>query len=113
MMSRDLLQLEEATKRLRPFARRYGGVRPIEVSKIVGTDGRAGDFDREFRARRRDVRERRRRVREAFPDGGFPPITVYKLGEAYFVLDGHHRVSIARQEGVEMIDAEVVELEAR
>jgi hypothetical protein len=94
-MARDLLPLDEATERLRPFARRYVGIRPIEVERMVWTDSRGGDFDREFRARRRDVRERQRRVRDAFPAGDFPPITVYKLGDAYFVLDGHHRVALA------------------
>jgi hypothetical protein len=112
-MARDLLTLEEATDRLRPFARRYVGVRPIPVGNVVGTDSRAGDFDRDFRARRPDVRERRRRVEQAFPDGNFPPIVVYKLGDAYFVVDGHHRVAVARQQRRELIDAEVIELTAR
>jgi ParB/Sulfiredoxin domain len=112
-VARDLLDLEEATERLRPFARRYLGIRPIPVDAIVGTDGRGRDFDSEFRARRPDVLERRRRVERAFPDGGFPPIAVQKLGDAYFVVDGHHRVAVARHLGVESIDAEVVELTAR
>ena len=112
-MARDLLTLEEATERLRPFASRYVGIRPIPVAGIVGTDSRVGDFDRDFRARRQDVRERRRRVEQAFPDGNFPPIVVYKLGDAYFVIDGHHRVAVARQQRSELIDAEVTELTAR
>jgi ParB-like nuclease domain len=112
-VTRDLLDLEEATDRLRPFARRYVGIRPIAVDAIVGTDGRGRDFDREFRARRTDVRARRRRVEHVFSDGGFPPIAVQKLGDAYFVVDGHHRVAVARRLGVETIDAEVVELTAR
>jgi hypothetical protein len=52
-----------------------------------------------------------RRVSEAFPDGAFPPIVVYQLGEAYFVIDGHHRVAVARRRGVKQIDAEVTELQ--
>jgi hypothetical protein len=112
-MARDLLTLDEATERLRPFARRYLGIRPIRVESVVGTDSRGGDFDRDFRARRRDVRERRRRVHEAFPEGNFPPIQVYKLGDAYFVIDGHHRVALAREQRREWIDAEVIELTAR
>src|SRR5918999_6075904 len=112
-MGRDLLTLEEATERLRPFARRYVGIRPIPVSAVVGRDGRAADFDRDFRARRSDVRERRGRLEHAFPDGNFPPIVAYKLGDAYFVIDGHHRVALARQQRRELIDAEVIELTAR
>jgi hypothetical protein len=108
-----LLPLDEATRRLRPFHRRYVGLRPIPVEQIVGTESRARDFDRDFLPRRPDIGRRWRQVEQAFPDGGFPPIVVYQLGDAYFVLDGHHRVAIARQRGMEMIDAEVTELRAR
>ena len=111
--SRDLLPLDQAIERLRPFTRRYLGVRPIPVSQIVGTDSRGSDFDRDFSPRRPDVRERWRRVAQAFPDSGFPPIVAYQLGDAYFVIDGHHRVAIARRQRMETIDAEVTELRAR
>ncbi len=110
---RPLLPLDEATRRLRPFARRYVGLRPIPVSQIVGTDSRGGDFDRDFRPLRPGVRDRWRQVEQAFPDAAFPPIVVYQLGGVYFVLDGHHRVAIARHNGIETIDAEVTELKAR
>jgi hypothetical protein len=109
----DLLPLEEATRRLRPFARRYVGLRPIPLSHVVGTDSRGSDFDRSFRPRRPDIRLRWQQVEQAFPDAAFPPIVVYQLGDAYFVIDGHHRVAIARQNGMETIDAEVTELQAR
>ncbi len=109
----DLLSLEEATKRLRPFERRYVGLRPILLRNVVGTDSRGGDFDRDFLPRRPDVGLRWRQVERAYPDGDFPPIVVYQLGDAYFVLDGHHRVAIARQRRMETIDAEVTELRAR
>jgi hypothetical protein len=111
--TRELLPLDEATRRLRPFHRRYAGLRAIPVRQIVGTDSRARDFDRDFLPRRPDVGRRWRQVEQAFPEGGFPPIVVYQLGDAYFVLDGHHRVAIARQRGMEAIDAEVTELRAR
>jgi hypothetical protein len=109
----ELLPLDEATRRLRPFARRYVGLRPIPVSQIVGTDSRGSDFDRDFLPRRPEIGPRWRGVEEAFPEGGFPPISVYQLGEAYFIIDGHHRVAIARQRRMETIDAEVTELTAR
>jgi hypothetical protein len=111
--SPELLQLDEAERRLRPFQRRYVGLRPIPLGKIVGTDGRGADFDREFLPRRPEIGARWRRVEQAFPGGDFPPIVVYQLGDAYFVLDGHHRVAIARQRGMDTIDAEVTELRAR
>jgi hypothetical protein len=109
----DLLPLDEATKKLQPFARRHLGLQVIPVSQIVGTDSRGADFDRDFLPRRPEIGLRWRSVEGAFPDGGFPPIAVYKLGDAYFIIDGHHRVAIARQRGIETIDAEVTELTAR
>jgi hypothetical protein len=111
--SPELLPLEEATRRLRPFERRYVGLHAIPLAQVVGTDSRGGDFDRAFLPRRPEIGPRWRQVERAYPDGDFPPIVVYQLGDAYFVLDGHHRVAIARQRGMETIDAEVTELRAR
>ncbi len=108
-----LLRLDEATRRLRPFSRHYAGLRAIPLHQVVGTDSRPGDFDRDFLPLRPGIGERWRRVEEAFPDGNFPPIVVYQLGDVYFVVDGHHRAAIARQRGMQMIDAEVTELKAR
>jgi hypothetical protein len=110
---RNLLPLDEATRRLRPFSRTYVGLRAIPVKQVIGTDGRGADFDRDFRPRRPDVVRRRASVEGAFRDGAFPPIVVNQLGDAYFVIDGHHRVASARRQGIEMIDAEVTELRAR
>jgi ParB/Sulfiredoxin domain len=107
-----LLELEQAEQRLRPFARRYLGVHAIPVGSIVGTDSRSADFDRDFRPLRPELRSRWQRLAQQFPDGQFPPIVVSKLGEAYFVLDGHHRVAVARDLGMATIDAEVTELRA-
>src|ERR671914_2593028 len=56
--SNDLLVLDETIRRLKPFSRHYVGMRPIPVSRVVGTDGRAGDFDRRFSPRKRHIRER-------------------------------------------------------
>jgi hypothetical protein len=109
----DLLVLEDATRRLRPSSRRHLGVRPIPVRQIVGTDSRGADFDRDFAPRRADVRRRLHALAEAFPDGHYPPIVVHQLGDAFFVLDGHHRVALARRQGIEHIDAEVTILRSR
>ena len=106
-----LLELDQAEERLRPFGRRYLGVRAIPVESIVGTDSRSTDFDREFTPQRPELRSRRQRLAQTFPDGDFPPIVVSKLGAAYFVVDGHHRVAAARRLGMATIDADVTELQ--
>ena len=110
---RSLLTLDEVSDRLRMFEQRYVGIRPIPVDKIVGTVGRTSDFDRDFLPLRRETRERWTRIERAYPEGGFPPIIVYKLQDSYFVVDGHHRVAIAKQKKIDFIDAEVTELLTR
>ena len=109
----NLLELDEVEQRLRPFARTYVGVRPIPLDHVVGTEGRAAAFTREFKPRHAFSRDRLRSLADAFPDGGFPPIVAVKLGDTYFVIDGHHRVALARRHGGATIDADVTELVAR
>jgi hypothetical protein len=111
--SRPLLPLEEVRRRLRLFEQTYVGIRPIPVDRVVGTAGRTEDFDRNFLPLRPEIRQRWERVERAYPEGAFPPIVVFQLGDAYFVVDGHHRVAIARQRGMDMIDAEVTLLRSR
>lgn len=108
-----LLDLDDVRGRLRLFDQAYVGIEPIPVDRVVGTTARARDFDRDFLPRAEDVRERWRRIEQAFPRGDFPPIAVYRLSGSYFVVDGHHRVAVARHRGVEFIDAEITELRSR
>jgi hypothetical protein len=108
-----LLELDEVERRLKPFGRRYLGVREIPLDAVVGTDSRASSFTRDFRPLHAFSRERIRSLEGAFADGAFPPIVAVKLGETYFVVDGHHRVALARRRKGEMIDADVTELVAR
>ncbi len=110
---KPLLDLDDVGKRLRVFEQSYVGVRPIPVSRIVGTLGRTGDFDREFLPRRGDIQSRWERVERAFDQGDFPPITVFELDGSYFIVDGHHRVAVARQRRIDYIDAEITRLRSR
>ncbi|MGH2819148.1 MAG: ParB N-terminal domain-containing protein [Actinomycetota bacterium] len=110
---RELLPLEEVQERLRMFEQNYVGIRPIPVKQIVGSAGRTRDFDKDFLPLRREARERWQRIERAYPDGNFPPIVAYKLGDSYFVVDGHHRVAIAKQKKADYIDAEVTEFRTR
>jgi hypothetical protein len=87
------------------------GLRVVPTEKIVGSVGRHRDFDRDFLPAKAGVEEKWKRVDRAFHLGkDLPPVALYKVGGAYFVEDGNHRVSVARYQGVEWIDAEVVEL---
>jgi hypothetical protein len=111
--SRPLLSLDEVSRRLRAFEQSYVGVRPIRVADVVGTVSRVDDFDRDFLPKRSKIQERWRNVERMYPEGDFPPIVVYELDGRYFVVDGHHRVAIARQRGIEFIDAEITQLRSR
>jgi hypothetical protein len=90
--------------------RRYLGLRNVEVSKIVGSVGRHDAFDRGFMPTKASIAERWKRVDRAFHGGiALPAVRLYKIGDSYFVEDGNHRVSVARYQGVETIEAEVTE----
>jgi hypothetical protein len=86
------------------------GVRSIPLDKIIGSVDRASEFDRDFHPQRRDSDARMRKLEVAFPNGDFPAISVFEVGGAYFVSDGHHRVALAHRRGQEFIEAEVVQL---
>lgn len=86
------------------------GLQTVEIDKIVGSVGRYRDFDDAFLPRSNDLSERWRRISRAFYDEvSLPPAQLYRVGEVYFVLDGNHRVSVAKEMGVKFIDAEVME----
>jgi len=105
---------DETRKTLGADNRLYLGRRVVEVSKIVGSVGRHRQFDRGFMPTRASMVEKWKRVDKAFHRGvELPPVRLYKLGETYFVEDGNHRVSVARYQGVEWIEAEVVEFHPR
>lgn len=108
--SNQLLSYEDVAEKLKLRARTERGVQHVPVNAIVGSVGRNNDFTRSFLPRRADDRERWANVKTAFLEGNLPPIEVYKVGEAYFVVDGNHRVSIARQEGMRTIEARVIEI---
>ena len=92
----------------------YLGRRVVEVSKIVGSVGRHREFGRDFMPAKGGMAERWKRVDRAFHRGvELPPVRLYNLGDAYFVEDGNHRVSVARYQGVEWIEAEVTQLHSR
>src|SRR5215203_332031 len=109
--SNQLLSYEDVAEKLKLRARTERGVQYVPLDAIVGSVGRNTDFTRTFLPRRAEDRERWANVKSAFIEGNLPPIEVYKVGEVYFVVDGNHRVSIARQEGAVSIEARVIEFQ--
>ena len=111
--STQLLSYEEVAEKLKLHARTERGVQHIPLDAIVGSVGRNTEFTRSFLPRRAGDRERWANVKAVFMDmstgATLPPIEVYKVGEVYFVVDGNHRVSIARQEKFTTIEARVIE----
>ena len=108
----ELLSLQEVREKLRPRGETYRGMQTVPIDRIVGSEGRYGDFTRQFLPRHEHLRNRWQRVDMAhLSDIILPPITLYEVGGVYFVRDGNHRVSVARAQGVLAIDAEVITLE--
>jgi hypothetical protein len=109
-----LLAFDEARRTMRADNRLYLGRRVVEVSKIMGSVGRDREFGSGFMPAKAGMAERWKRVDRAFHRGlELPPVRLYKLGDAYFVEDGNHRVSVARYQGVEWIEAEVTQFYPR
>ncbi len=101
----------EDAHRAGAVAPRELGVRTVEISRIVGSVGRAPELDAAFRSgkRRKGDDQRFKRVLKLMEDGTAPPVALYKLGYGYYVLDGNHRVAAALQLGQLEIEAEVTE----
>lgn len=109
----DLLSLYAVTDLIKPKSETYRGMQTIPVKNIIGSEGRYQDFSLAFYPKKELLRARWRSIDLATKKYVIlPPISVFKLGEWYFVRDGNHRVSVAKTQGVEFIDAEVVELDS-
>ena len=109
--SEGLLCFDDLRK-IRAVGRIHRGMRTVPLRQIGGSVGRCSEFDRDFMPARASVEERWKRIDRAFHRGKeLPPVSLYKVGAFYFVLDGHHRVSVANYHGVEWIDAYVTEFD--
>lgn len=110
----DLLSYEDVRQKLRARGGAARGLQDIPLTAIVGSVGRYTDFTRSFLPRRDSDQQRWARVKEKVTElGGLPPIEVYQIGEAYFVKDGNHRVSVARELDATYIQAYVTEIRTR
>ena len=106
-----ILPFDEVIAALGKRSERRIGLQTIPLDSIVGTVDRTREFDRSFRPTSHRVRQRWERVARAMRKGEpMPPIEAYRVGELHFVVDGHHRVSVGRQLGHDVIEADVTEI---
>ncbi len=107
----DLVSYDEVANRLRSRQQIEMGTQMVPLSKIVGSVGRYRDFTRTFLPRQGINAERWARVDAVMNSmEGFPPVELYRIGDVYFVRDGNHRVSVARANNLEQIEAYVTEI---
>jgi len=106
----DLLPFEQVRERLGLKQLVDRGVQEVPLDKIVGSVGREHAFNRAFLPREESLRERWEELKEvAEGPAGFSPVELYLVGKVFFVIDGHHRISVARSLGAETIEAHVKE----
>ncbi|TDP93845.1 ParB N-terminal domain-containing protein [Labedaea rhizosphaerae] len=109
-----ILPFDEVVAALGRLGEKRLGLQVIPIDSIVGSVDKTRDFDRLFRPTSGRVRERWERLALAQRRGeAIPPIDVYRIGELHFVIDGHHRVSVAHALGLRTIDAYVTEIRTR
>ena len=109
-----MLPFEEVVSELGRVGEVDRGLHVVPLDAIVGTVDRGKEFDRSFRPTSSQVRGRWERIAKAMRRGEpLPPVQLYKVGDVYFVRDGHHRVSVARALGYREIEAYVIEVVTR
>ena len=110
--SNDLLPFDMVREQMPIKGQHDLGLLQVEIKKIIGSTGRYMDFDRAFLPIQTHTRDRWMNVDKAhYAHVQLPPVKLIKMGDIYFVRDGNHRVSVAREWGQEFIDAYVIEIE--
>jgi len=111
---RRLLAFDEVREKLHVGGPIYRGVQSVPVAKILGSVDRYRDFDGHFLPQHNQLEQRWSRVNRAwYQEISLPPVLLYQVSDVYFVVDGNHRVSVARAQGQEFIDAEVRQCSSR
>lgn len=110
----QLLAWEEAEGELHPQGREPQEHHGVPLDQIIGSVGRYRDFDRAFLPKKEHLERRWTAIARAYDAStNLPPVCLYKIGEAYFCVDGHHRISVAQSRGATFIDAVVTEVHCR
>src|SRR5262249_44247159 len=83
----------------------------VPISQIGGTLERPKRFDRQFRPTSDHVRARFQRIAVEVRSGrGMDPVELYRCSGSYYVLDGRHRIAVARALGQRSVWALVTEV---
>jgi len=86
------------------------GLKLVQVHKIVGSVGKYREFDNQFRLKEDHEPFRLKRIKEAMLSGkNLQPVELYKIKDEYYVLDGNHRIAVAKEFGWKEIEAHVIE----
>jgi hypothetical protein len=106
-----LRQLDEDVRSGCVEARQYAGIQEVDIEHIKGTEGKADEFDAEFNPRQEQSRSRWMGIAlQKLRGQELPPVALTKIGDVYYVRDGHHRISVSRAMGQSFIEAEVTSL---
>lgn len=106
--SRELLRLDDIRAGIRITNQHGAGTRAVAINRIRGTLGRSNDFDRDFFPTRERTEKRWVAVASALLRGEtLPPVELIEVNGLYFVVDGHHRISVARTMACSHVDASV------
>lgn len=88
------------------------GIQVIPIAEIVGSVGRNQDFDRSFMPRRVHIRGRWDSINRAYYLAvPLPPVELMQVDGQYVVIDGHHRISVARAHGQHYLEAHITQAE--
>ena len=108
--SRRLIPFEEVKEKLDLWFVTDIGIQSVPLDAIIGSLGRYQNFTRHFFPKEESLRNRWKDIDGVITSGRtLPPITLYKVCNAYFVKDGHHRISVARSKDQNVIEARVYE----
>lgn len=109
-----LLDLDETLKQHPVESSRYGGVKPVPIDTIQGTQGKSEEFDAQFNPiQGRSLTRWLNIARQKLRGRELPPVELIEINGIYYVRDGHHRISVSRAMGQNYVDAEVIIMQLR
>ncbi len=104
--SKKLLPFDDVKEKLDLWYGKEIGIKTIPLNSIIGSQGRYRNFTRHFLPLEENLRNRWKQIEIAMESGKeLPPVELYKVCNAYFVKDGHHRVSVAKAKKKVSIEA--------